>query len=173
MAVNQSKRIKKQSKKLSRAENLKKVKDNWTVAEISLHYKPVINDHSAVTSIEEIHALIRKLWNAEEISTKEQFVAFFFNTNSRLIGYKDVSIETVNSHEVDVKLLCCLALHTLCSYVVIAHNHPCGNIAPSKYDDLISLEIQQALALIDVGLLDYFILVEDGYISLADAGWLL
>ncbi len=73
---------------------------------------------------------------------------------------------------VDIKLLCSLVLHTLCSYVVIAHNHPSGNIAPSKYDYAITNKIQEALKLIDVDVLDHFILVPNGYISFAGAGYL-
>ncbi|WP_066404409.1 JAB domain-containing protein [Flavisolibacter tropicus] len=73
---------------------------------------------------------------------------------------------------VDMKLLCSVALQLLCSSVVIAHNHPSGNIKPTKYNEIISIKISQALRLINVELLDHFILVEDGYISFADAGLL-
>jgi DNA repair protein RadC len=157
---------------LSKAKNLKQVNGDYTAADISINYKPINPDQLIITSVEDTHALIRKLWDDAKISKQEQFVAFFFNSDCRLIGSRAVSRETINGRLIDVKLLCTLALHPSCSYVVIAHNHSSGNLNPSTYDDTMSLEIQQALSLINVNLLDYFILVKDGYISLADAGWL-
>ena len=150
--------------------NLNKVKNgNWTVAEIAIDYKPIYTNQPQITSIQDTHDLIRRLWDKEKLSLQEQFVALFFNTPLKMIGYRVISTGNMTGCLVDVKLLCSLALHSLCSFVVIAHNHPSGNINPSKYDIAITLKIKNALQLIDVELLDHFILVENGYISFADA----
>jgi DNA repair protein RadC len=71
---------------------------------------------------------------------------------------------------VDVKLVCALALHSLSSAVVIAHNHPSGNLKPSRNDFAITIKVQEALKLIDVDLLDHFIITDNGYLSFAESG---
>ena len=159
-------------KNISPKKNLDRVGGDWTIAEISINYKPIITNQPRITSIAETPTLIRKLWDNNSINLQEQFVAYFFNTDSRMIGYRLISTGTMNLCIVDIKLLCSLALHSLCSYVVIAHNHPSGSISPSAYDNSITLQVREALKLIDVKLLDHFIIVENGYLSFSDAGWL-
>lgn len=168
--MNNLKRLRKYTKKPSKEENLKTIKKgDWTVAEISITYKPLITNQRQITSITDTHDLIRRLWDNEKLSLQEQFVALFFNAGIKMIGHRVISTGNMGGCLVDVKLLCSLALHSLCCYVVIAHNHPSGNIRPSEYDIAITMKIQNALKLIDVELLDHFILVENGYISFADA----
>jgi DNA repair protein RadC len=54
--------------------------------------------------------------------------------------------------------------------VIIAHNHPSGNLKPSAQDEIITKKVKEVLALIDVKLMDHFILTEDAYVSFAEEG---
>ncbi|WP_148661163.1 hypothetical protein [Flavisolibacter tropicus] len=72
-------------KKLSGEESLQKIKGNCTVSKNSISYKPIISNLPTISSIENTHGLIRKLWDKENLSTQEQFVAYFFNSNSHLL----------------------------------------------------------------------------------------
>jgi len=148
------------------------LKGEWTVAELSVTYKPTTAQSPQITSTEEAHQLIRSLWNEESINLQEQFMAFFFNRANRLIGYRVISTGTMNACVVDVKLLVSLALHCLCEQVIIAHNHPSGNLKPSTQDEVITKKVKGALALIDVQLMDHFILTQEAYVSFAEEGWL-
>jgi DNA repair protein RadC len=65
-----------------------------------------------------------------------------------------------------------LALHCLADAVIIAHNHPSGNIKPSTQDEALTRKIKEALVLIDVKLLDHFVLTQDAYFSFEEEGWL-
>jgi len=145
---------------------------NWTIAEIAINYKPFTSNQAQIASIAETYQLIRSLWDDQTICIQEQFVAFYFNTANRILGHRVICTGNMKSCLVDVKLLCSLALHSLCSAVVIAHNHPSGNLKPSEKDFAITLKIQQALQLIDVELLDHFIISDSGYASFAECGWL-
>jgi len=145
---------------------------NWTIAEIAINYKPSISNPEQITTIFETYELIRRLWDDQTICLQEQFVAFYFNTANRILGHRVICTGNMKSCLVDVKLLCSLALHSLCSAVVIAHNHPSGNLKPSDKDFAITLKIQEALRLIDVELLDHFIVTDTGYVSFAECGWL-
>jgi DNA repair protein RadC len=56
--------------------------------------------------------------------------------------------------------------------VILAHNHPSGNTEPSQADRAITARIREALALVDIRLLDHFVVGTGEPISLAERGWL-
>lgn len=144
----------------------------WTIAEIKVSYKPVTTKIAKVSSVEDAYQLIRKLWDSETICLQEQFVAFFFNINNKIIGHKIISTGTMRQCLVDIKLLVCLALHCLSDHVIIAHNHPSGNLQPSAFDETITLRVRDALNLIDVRLVDHLIITQTEYYSFAKDGLL-
>lgn len=148
------------------------LKGDWTVAEISIHYKPNTLNSYSITSCDDLYRLIRKLWDEERINLQEQFMALFFNINHKLIGYRLISTGSMKTCVVDIKLLVSLALHTLAEHVVIAHSHPSGNLSRSRIDDAINVKIKEALALIDVNLLDHLIITSNGYFSFVNEGLL-
>ena len=57
------------------------------------------------------------------------------------------------------------------AFIIFAHNHPSGNTNPSQADKLITKRLQEALALIDVSVIDHIIIGEDNY-SMAEHGML-
>ena len=62
------------------------------------------------------------------------------------------------------------ALHHHCAAVVLAHNHPSGNIQPSQSDIQLTQHLKSALALVDVRVLDHFIVAPGAALSLAEEG---
>jgi DNA repair protein RadC len=54
--------------------------------------------------------------------------------------------------------------------MVIAHNHPSGNLKPSKIDEALTQKLKNAAALLDVNLLDHLIVSNAGFYSFADEG---
>jgi DNA repair protein RadC len=66
-----------------------------------------------------------------------------------------------------------VALKTAATGIILAHNHPSGNLQPSSQDKDITKKIQEACKLLDITLLDHLIVVpEDAYFSFADEGLL-
>lgn len=62
------------------------------------------------------------------------------------------------------------AVHKLCSGIILCHNHPSGNIQPSREDDLLTSNLEKAAKLMNVKLLDHIILYDETYYSYADEG---
>jgi len=62
------------------------------------------------------------------------------------------------------------AVHTLCSGIILCHNHPSGNIQPSSEDDLLTSNLAKAANLMNIKLLDHIILYDETYYSYADEG---
>jgi DNA repair protein RadC len=149
---------------------LQQIEGSWTLAEVIISYKPIINDHPAVKSQEDAEALIRTHWDNKKINLQEEFVAFFFNTTNKIIGHRLISTGSMKQCIVDIRLLVSLALHCLADNVIIAHNHPSGNLKMSEQDVRITQKIKEALHLIDVKLLDHFIITSNGFTSFAAEG---
>ena len=153
-------------------QRLKNKKDNWTVAEIQIMYRPLMIDQPKILTSNDAYLLIRQLWDIENMFLQEQFAALFFNQAKKMIGWKVLSTGTMKKCIVDIKLLASLALNCMCTDVVITHNHPSGNLNPSACDKSLTQTIKDALKLIDVTLMDHLIITADGYYSFSDEGML-
>ena len=158
------------NKRATKKQNLNQTKGSWTVAEIEITYKPIITYHTIISSSSQAYELIKQLWDNEKINLQEQFAALFFNQSKKIIGWKVLSTGNMTKCIVDVKLLVSLALHCMCTHVMIVHNHPSGNLKVSQSDENITATVKDALKLIDVQLLDHLIIDENGYFSFNDEG---
>ncbi len=70
----------------------------------------------------------------------------------------------------DVRLILSVALKTLATGLILAHNHPSGNLKPSEADKKITNKIRQAAKLLDIELMDHIIISNEGYYSFMDEG---
>ena len=104
--------------KHSKEENIKQLKGSWTVAEIEISYKPIITDHTAISSSFQAYELIKQLWDKEKINLQEQFAVLFFNQSKKIIGWKILSTGNMTKCIVDIKLLVSLAVHCMCTPVM-------------------------------------------------------
>lgn len=107
----------------------------------------------------------------DDISIFESFYLLMLNRANNTIAYAKISQGGIVGTIVDVTIIAKYAVDSLCSSVIVAHNHPSGNTQPSQADRNITDKIKNALALFDVALLDHLILTEsDGFYSFADNG---
>ncbi len=116
----------------------------------------------------------------------EEFWAIFLNNANRVRGVvanrnepfiAHHLIETINISKggitgtvVDLRVLFKLALEKQATAVIIAHNHPSGKLQPSEADIQITQKIKEASKIMDIALLDHFIITEYDYYSFADHG---
>ncbi len=106
----------------------------------------------------------------DDIEIYESCFILLLNRANKTIGYAKISQGGVSGTVVDVKLIAKYAVESLASGVILAHNHPSGNLYPSNGDIAITRKVKEALKLLDSQLLDHVILSADGYKSLADEG---
>ncbi|HVT32368.1 MAG TPA: DNA repair protein RadC [Rhodanobacteraceae bacterium] len=102
----------------------------------------------------------------------EVFACLFLDSRHRVIAFEELfrgSIAGAAVHPREV-VRRCLAHNA--AAVIVAHNHPSGMAEPSHDDRLITLRLRDALALVDVRVLDHFIVGDGAPISLAARGWL-
>lgn len=100
-----------------------------------------------------------------EVST-----ALLLNRQNQLIAMKELSRGTVAENTVYTREIVKLALDHYADGLIIAHNHPGGSIRPSENDIAFTRRLQQALALVDVVLLDHFVVTAAQAFSMRQAG---
>jgi DNA repair protein RadC len=115
-----------------------------------------------------------KQFYGDDISIFESFFILMLNRANTTVGYAKISQGGISGTVVDVRIIAKYAVDTLCSSVILAHNHPSGNTTPSSCDIDITRKTKNALELLDIKVIDHVILTEtDGYFSFADDGLLL
>ena len=104
-----------------------------------------------------------------DLPTEECWV-LLLNQGSKIIDKTKISAGGLSATAVDVRCILREALLKRASAIVLCHNHPSGNIRPSKEDDLLTKHVAQASGCMDIRLVDHIILTNGAFYSYADEG---
>ncbi len=100
----------------------------------------------------------------------EEFWVLFLNNSNKVILKSQLSKGGISGTIVDVRLVFKLALETGATSLILCHNHPSGNLAPSEADKQITKKLKLAGDRLDVKVLDHLIITETKYYSFVDKG---
>jgi DNA repair protein RadC len=101
---------------------------------------------------------------------KEEFWVLVMNRANRVIKKKRVSEGGVSGTVADPKIIYKLALEELASGIIVAHNHPSGNLQASQSDIDLTKKLKEAGKFLEIQLLDHIIIANQKYLSFADEG---
>jgi DNA repair protein RadC len=101
---------------------------------------------------------------------REVFKALFLDNQHRVIVVEDLFLGTIDGSMVHPREVAKAALHHNAAAVIFAHNHPSGAAEPSQADISITRRLKNALALLDIRVLDHLVVGEGEVISLAERG---
>ena len=102
----------------------------------------------------------------------EVFVCLFLDAQNRVIEIEELFRGTLTQTSVYPREVVKRALHHNAGAAIFAHNHPSGVAEPSHADETLTQALKQALALVDVRVLDHFIVAGGGVVSFAERGLL-
>lgn len=102
----------------------------------------------------------------------EHFVGLFLDSQHRLIAAETLSVGTLDAACVYPREVAKHAIRLNAAAVIFAHNHPSGVPEPSAADRMLTDRLRHALALIDVRVLDHFVIGSGAPVSFAERGWL-
>ena len=102
----------------------------------------------------------------------EVFMALFLDAQNRVIATEELFRGTLTQTSVYPREVVKRALHHNAGAVILAHNHPSGVAEPSHADETLTQALRQALALVDIRVLDHFIVAGSGVLSFAERGLL-
>lgn len=100
----------------------------------------------------------------------EMFAVLYLDSQNRAIAFETPFNGTVTQTSVYPREIVRAAMEHNASAVVLAHNHPSGVARPSRADESLTQCLKAALALVDVRVLDHFIVAGDGCTSMAEIG---
>jgi len=136
---------------------------------VALILGSINKDRAQIKSSQDAYEIFLASWNRNTIEYFEEFKALFLNRNNKVLGITTITKGSTTGTIVDVKQLLQYALKTNASSIIVAHNHPSGNLDPSEADKAITKKIVAGCEAIDIKLLDHLIIVhEGGYFSFAD-----
>lgn len=100
----------------------------------------------------------------------EQFWVLYLNRANRILRSEMISAGGVTGTVVDARIIFKRALELLATQIVVAHNHPSGNLKPSRKDVALTNKLVAAGKTLDIPLLDHMIYTDQGYFSFSDKG---
>ena len=102
----------------------------------------------------------------------EVFACVFLDVQNRVISIQELFRGTLTQTSVYPREVVIEALACQAASVILAHNHPSGSAKPSRADESLTQTLKQALALVDVRVLDHFIVTRSTVLSFAESGLL-
>ena len=102
----------------------------------------------------------------------ELFCCLFLDNRHRVISFDEVFRGTIDGASVHPRDVVKLALTRNAAAVILAHNHPSGVAEPSQADELITGRLREALALVDIRVLDHIVVGDGACVSFAERGLL-
>ncbi|WP_411898181.1 JAB domain-containing protein [Elizabethkingia occulta] len=146
---------------------MRDTKDNYIVPEIKVSYKPAKHPVT-INGSRMANEIFQQVWDRSLLHIQEQFYVLFLNQANEVLCWRLIGTGNGKSCIVDKKLLGAIVCKTLTQNVILAHNHPSGDLKPSKTDKRLTWDIQAMLRLFEVKVLDHLIITEDDYFSFVD-----
>ena len=102
----------------------------------------------------------------------EVFAVVFLNRANKINHFEVISKGGITGTVADPRIILKKALEQGATSLVLSHNHPSGNLQPSKADEVLTSKIKEAAKYFDIAVMDHIIVSEEGYYSFADEGML-
>ena len=115
--------------------------------------------------------MLKTIFDPLKLSVREEFVVLFLNQSNHVTGYYQGFQGGITAVWVDPRMIFSIALKTLSVAIIVAHNHPSGNLFPSERDKELTKKLTKAGQILDIKVTDHLILTADNaYYSFADRG---
>ena len=101
---------------------------------------------------------------------RESFIVVFLDARMRVIATEELFLGTLTSTSVYPREVVRHALHHNAAALICAHSHPNGNAEPSRADTLLTQSLKAALSLLDIRLVDHFVVAGSACASMAERG---
>ena len=144
------------------------------VAEVELIYKSKVkpSERPQVKTSKDCYQLLLQTWDENKLEFVEQFKVVLLNRAQRVLGIYELSTGGVSGTVADPKLVFIAALKANACNIILSHNHPSGNLKPSRTDEDLTRKIKEAGNFLDIKVIDHIIVTGEGYYSFADEGLL-
>jgi DNA repair protein RadC len=138
------------------------------LAEVRITYTSKVPacDRIKVRCSQDADKALRLIWPSFE--HREYFYIMLLNRSNQILGFSQISMGGISGTVTDIRIIFQTAIKANCRGIILAHNHPSGNLSASEADITITRKIKEAGKLLDITLLDHMIMTESAYLSMAD-----
>lgn len=147
---------------------------NYTqVSEVKLTYTNNIksSERFSVKQSSDLYKfLLDYVYNPDTILLCESFKLILLSSANKVLGYCSMFEGGTGSTIADIKMIMQAALLSNASAIIISHNHPSGQLEPSREDINLTDKIKQACDVFAIRFLDHVIVTDEGYYSFTDEG---
>lgn len=146
--------------------------DLSNIAEVQLSYVTKVkpSERPKIQTSRDSFEILRNTWNADTMELREEMKVMLLNHGHRLLGIYKLSEGGVAGTVADPKLIFAAAIKSNSSAIILAHNHPSGNLQPSQADIQLTKKCKEIGRMLDLVVLDHIIITADAYYSFADDG---
>ena len=124
-------------------------------------------DCQITNSVDAYKYLMRFCFKEEDL-WREKCFALFLNREEKVLGHTLISVGGFDKSAIDIKLVMKSAIDCCADSVILAHNHPNGNVLPSANDISETAKLRTACAALSIKMLDHIILSEKTYFAFSD-----
>jgi len=118
--------------------------------------------------MEDTHDFVELMQTRNARLTYEEFWVIFVNQGAFLLGVENFGRGGLTSTSVDIRLILLKALELKATGMIICHNHPSGDLSPSKIDMALTSQMKEAAKLMSIQLLDHIIICKEAFFSFAE-----
>lgn len=139
-----------------------------SLAEVRLKYasKSPKQEFPKITTPKEAVNVLRQVWDGDTIQLKEEFVVLLLNNAKKCLGWSKISSGGATATIVDPASIFQVALLANATSIILAHNHPSGNVEPSNADRKLTKRIKKSGKMLGITVEDHIILTASKYKSL-------
>jgi DNA repair protein RadC len=132
----------------------------YKAAEVKLTYitKVKASHRIPIKTAEDAAGLFFMVWDWSTIEHVEEVKMIMLNRANRVLGVAHLTKGGLNGSIIDTRVILQYAIKANASAVILAHNHPSGNLEASDADKRITERVREALKLVEIQLLDHLIL---------------
>ena len=144
----------------------------FKVAEIEISYRPVFKmaELPQVTSSNQAYEVLMDRWDDGRLELLEEFKVILLNRRGRVLGVVNISQGGISGTVADPKVIFAVALKACASSVILAHNHPSGELSPSNADLALTKRLIAGGDILGIEVHDHLIVSRYGFYSFGDEG---
>lgn len=142
----------------------------YQVSEIELIYKTKTKaaDRLTIKQSGDAFQVLLAAWDENKIGFVEQAKVLILNRANQAIGICELATGTTAGAPIEPKLAFIAAIKANASSIILAHNHPSGNLTPSEADKRVTQRLQEGGHILEIPVYDHLIITAGGYYSFAD-----
>lgn len=138
-------------------------------SKIEIHYqRSQFQNMYYISCAEDADTILRKSINQKQLDLRECFWIILLTNANRVITVSEIATGTTKGVQTNPKYIFQLALLTNASSIIVAHNHPSGNLKLSERDIIETKKLKQLATLMEITLLDHIIITSESFVSMME-----